>query len=128
MDVEHIISEANNHIPVSRKTLLEHIDANIMEYRTKDGLACSIDPDELHYLEENCTEVEKMRLRIPIFVGTDTSSSSGAWKVEGKTEVAVISRILDKKIHTDDFLRLYHPDYIELKKRLSSLIFVLFTP
>lgn len=128
MDVGNIIKDANSHIPVSRKTILEHIESKDMGYRTKDGQICSIDPDELQYLAENCTEIEKMRLRIPVFVSTDTSSSSGAWKIEGRTEVAVISRILGKKVHTDDFLRLYHPDYVELKKRLSSIIFVVFTP
>lgn len=118
----------NSHIPISRKTILEYLGSEDKTYSTKDGQKCSLDPKELEFLAEKCTEIEKMRLRLPIFVSTDSSSSSGAWKVEGRTEVAVVARILNKKVHTDDFLRLYHPDYVDLKRMLPSLIFTVFMP
>lgn len=128
MDIENIIRDMNSHIPTSRKTILEYLGSEDKTYSTKDGQKCSLDPKELEILAEKCTEIEKMRLRLPIFVSTDSSSSSGAWKVEGRTEVAVVARILNKKVHTDDFLRLYHPDYVDLKRMLPSLIFTVFMP
>ncbi|MDR1690604.1 MAG: DUF61 family protein, partial [Candidatus Methanoplasma sp.] len=102
MDIEHIIRDMNRSIPVSRKTLLEHLDNNIDTYDTKDGQKCSIDRKDLEFLASKCTEIEKMRLRIPVFVSTDTSSETGAWKVEGMTEVAVVSKLLNKKAYRDD--------------------------
>ena len=126
MDVENVIRDMNRHVPVSRRTLLEYLESDDDTYRTKDGQTCSLDREELELLAKNCTEIEKMRLRIPIFISTD--SSSGAWKIEGRTEVAVISKLLGKRVHTDDFLRLYHPDYVDLKRMLPSLIFTVFLP
>ena len=108
--------------------MLEYLESDDNTYLTKDGCKCSIDRSEIEFLSERCTEVEKMRLRLPIFISTDTSYSEGAWKVEGRTEVAVVSRLLNKKIHTEDFLRLYYPDLKDLRSIVSSVIVVLFIP
>ena len=128
MDVENIIRDMNRHIPVSRKTLLECLESAEATYETKDGQKCSIDRKDLEFLAGKCTEIEKMRLRIPIFVSTDISYEGGAWKVDGRTEAAVVSKLLNKKLHRDDFLRLYHPDLIELRRMLPSIVVVLFLP
>jgi len=128
VDIEHIIRDMNKHVPVSRRTLLEYLDSGCDTYETKDGQKVSVDRKELELLAGNCTEIEKMRLRIPILVSTDTSSESGAWKVEGRTEAAVVSRLLNKRLYRDDFLRLYHPDLKDLRRTLPSLVVVLFVP
>ena len=128
MDIEHIIRDMNRHIPVSRKSLLECLEAGEGTYETKDGQKCSIDRKDLELLAGKCTEIEKMRLRIPIFVSTDMSYEGGAWKVEGRTEAAVVSKLLNKKLYKDDFLRLYYPDLKELRRMLPSIVVVLFLP
>ena len=128
MDLENIIRDLNRHIPVSRRALLEYLESEEDTYETKDGQKCSVDRKDLELLAERCTEIEKMRLRVPIFVSTDASCETGAWKVEGRTEVAVVSKLLSKKAHRDDFLRLYHPDLADLRRMLPSLIVVLFLP
>jgi len=128
VDIENIIRDMNRHIPVSRRTLLDYIESGDDTYDTKDGQKGFIDRKEIEFLAEKCTEIEKMRLKLPIFVGTDTSYSEGAWKIEGKIEVEVMSRLLNKRIHTDGFLRLYYPDLKNLKKILPSLIVVVFIP
>ncbi len=128
MDIENIIRDMNRHIPVSKRTLLEYLESEDDSYETKDGQRCSVDRKDLEMLASKCTEIEKMRLRVPIFVSTDTSSETGAWKVEGRTEVAVVSKLLNKRAYKDDFLRLYHPDLKDLRKMLPSLVVVLFLP
>jgi uncharacterized protein (UPF0216 family) len=128
VEVEHILGDINNHTPVSRKTLLECLESKDAVYETKDGHGCAIDRNDLEFLAGKCTEIEKMRLRVPILVSTDTSYEGGAWKVEGKTEAAVVSKLLNKRLYKDDFLRLYHPDLKELRKMLPSLIVVVFLP
>lgn len=128
MDVEHVIRDMNRHIPVSRKTLLEYLESEDCTYETKDGQKCAIDRRDLELLAGKCTETEKMRLRVPIFVSTDISCEGGAWKVEGRTEAAVVSKILNKRLYKDDFLRLYHPDLKELRNILPSLITIVFLP
>ncbi|MCL1811788.1 MAG: DUF61 family protein [Methanomassiliicoccaceae archaeon] len=128
MDIENIIRDMNRHMPVSRKTLLEHLESGDDTYETKDGLKCSLDRKDLEALAAKCTEIEKMRLRIPIFVSTDTSCETGAWKIDGRTEAAVVSKILNKRIYKEDFLRLYYPDLQDLKRMFPSLVVTLFLP
>ena len=128
MDIENVIRDMNRHAPVSRRTILEYLESGYDTYETKDGQKVSVDRKELELLAGNCTEIEKMRLRIPMIVSTDTSSENGAWKVEGRTEAAVVSRLLNKRLYRDDFLRLYHPDLRDLRKMLPSLVVVLFVP
>ena len=128
MDIENIIRDMNRHVPVSRRTLLEYLESGNDTYDTKDGQKCTVDRKDLEFLAENCTEIEKMRLRVPIFVSTDMSDDRGAWKVEGKTEVAVVSRLLKKRPYREDFLRLYHPDLKDLRKMIPSLVSIVFVP
>lgn len=128
MDIEYIIRDMNRHIPVSRKTILEYLESGDDTYETKDGQKCFIDRKDLEFLASKCTEIEKMRLRVPMFISSDTSYEGGAWKVEGRTEVAVVSKLLNKKIYRDDFLRLYYPDLKEIRRMLPSLVVVLFLP
>jgi len=128
VDIEYVIRDMNKHIPVSRRTLLECLESGEDTYETKDGQKCTLDRKEMEFLAGKCTEIEKMRLRIPIFVSTDTSYEGGAWKVEGRTEVAVVSKLLNKRFYKDDFLRLYYPDLKEFRKMLPSLVVVLFLP
>jgi len=128
VDAEFLIKDMNRHIAVSRKTLLEHLESGLDTYETKDGQKCSIDKKDLELLAKNCTEIEKMRLRIPIFVSTDMSYEGGAWKVEGSTEVAVVSKLLNKRAYKEDFLRLYYPDLKDLRKMLPSVISIVFVP
>jgi uncharacterized protein (UPF0216 family) len=123
-----MIRDMNRHMPVSRRTLLEYLESGEDTFDTKDGQKCSIDRKDIESLAEKCTELEKMRLRIPIFVSTDSSSESGAWKVEGKTEAAVVARLLNKRLYKDDFLRLYHPDLKDLRKMIPTLVVTLFLP
>lgn len=128
MDIEHVIRDMNRHIPVSRKTLLEYLESGEDTYETKDGQKCSVDRKDLEFLAGKCTEIEKMRLRVPIFVSTDISYEGGAWKVEGRTEAAVVSKLLNKRLYKDDFLRIYYPDLKDLRKMLPSLVVVVFLP
>ena len=127
MDTQKMISDMNKHIPVSRRTLLEHIESNDLTYKTRDGFICSFDKEEIDFLRDVCTEIEKMRLRLPILISTDTSSD-GAWKADGITETAVVSRILDKRPMREDMLRLYHPDLKRLRGKLPNAAVVLFVP
>jgi len=128
VDIENEIRNLNRHMPVSRRTLLNYMESDDDTYKTKDGQICSVDRKEMELLAEKCTEIEKMRLKLPIFISTDISCESGAWKIEGKIEVAVVSKLLDKRVHTEDFLRLYHPDLKELRDMLPSLTVTLFLP
>ncbi|MCL2786677.1 MAG: DUF61 family protein, partial [Methanomassiliicoccaceae archaeon] len=102
MDAEHLLKGINDHAPVSRRTLAEHMDSGDLTYRTRGGHVCEMSLEEMNILCGVCAEREKLTLRLPIMVTTDVSSSQGAWKVEGMTEVSVVSGLLSKEPLRDD--------------------------
>lgn len=127
-NIEAMISDLNRNMPVSRRTLEDYLENGDLTYCTRGGVKGSLNEAELHYIESNCTITEKLRLRIPIFVSTDTEHPDGAWKIEGRTEVAVMSKILGKRPHRDDFLQIYYPDLKEIRRILPDSVVVLFLP
>lgn len=127
-DIEKIISGLNAHTPGSRRSLLDYMENGNLTYRTRGGIVCDIEQSEIDFLAANCTEVEKLRLRLPIFVTTDTSGSDSAWKVDGMTESKVIARILGRTQFREDSVRFYHPDYLKLRKLLPTTAIILYLP
>lgn len=127
-DISRMIAGMNRNMPVKRRSLTDYLENGGNTYETKSGETCSFEPECLEYLSDICTEQEKLTLRLPIFVSTDPASESGGWKVEGRTEVAVVSRILNRRVHSDDRMSVYYADLIALKKRIPGLIFTLFLP
>lgn len=127
-DVTRMIAGMNSNMPVRRRSLIDYIENGGDTYDTKSGAVCSFERSGIDYLAEMCTEQEKLTLKLPIFVSTDPESESGGWKVDGRTEVAVLSRMLGRRVHSEDRMPIYYADLFELKKKLPGLIFTLFLP
>lgn len=123
-----VMSDLNSNLAVGKRTLEQMMDSKDFSYKTKSGSTVSIPAEQMEYLWELCDESEKIRLRLPIFVSTDISAESGAWKVEGEPEATVVARILGKKMFKNGFLRLYHPDLRDLRAKIPDAIMVVFTP
>jgi len=128
METEHLLSGINDHAPVARRSLAEYMDSDDLTYRTRSGHVCELTRSEIDILSGMCTEREKLTLRLPMMVLTDISSSQGAWKVEGRTEVSVISKMLSKAPLRDDLIMFYHPHLKELQRMLPNSFVVLFVP
>lgn len=128
MNIERMVAEMNSNMPVNRRTVSDYLENGNLTYKTRSGIVGTFGKEELECLASFCTAIEKMRLRVPVFVSTDTSSETGAWKVEGTVEAGVVSKILGKKLYRDDMLRLHYPDLAELRRRFPELIVVLFLP
>lgn len=127
VDIEHLIRSMNSHMPSSRRSLLDHIESGGRTYRTKDGNTIIIGDDEIDALNDICTEIEKMRLLLPIFVSTDASSDN-AWKVDGTVETSVVSKILGKRSFREDMVRFYNPDLKLLRSQFPNAVAVLYLP
>lgn len=126
--VESIMSELNRNLAVGKRTLLEMEETGDYTYKTRDGSVIEISEDQFQRIWDVCDDSERLRLRLPIYVSTDTSAEYGAWKVEGRTEVSVISKLLGKRPIREDFLRLYHPDFKDMKKLIPDAYMVVFMP
>lgn len=128
MNVERMISDMNSNMPVNRRTLSDYLDNGDLTYNTRSGVKGTFSRMGLDRLDSICTEAEKMRLRLPIFVSTDILSESGAWKVEGKIEAGVVSKILGKPLYREDYVQLHYPDLVVLKNMMPEMVFILFLP
>jgi uncharacterized protein (UPF0216 family) len=128
MDVEHLLAGMNDHAPAARRSLSEIIDSGDRTFRTRNGHVCEITRDEIDKLCGVCTELEKVTLRLPISIMTDTSFADSVWKVEGRAEVSVVSKLLLKRPVRENLMHLYHPHLRELTKMLPNATIVLFVP
>ncbi len=124
--VRAVLGEANSGIPISRRTLIEHLESGDFSYRTRKGDEFIMDVSEVESLAEICDETEKMRLRLPIIVSTDPGA--GGWKVDGVTETSVMSKILGIKPFREDVLRFYNPHLAELRRKYPTTVAIAFIP
>lgn len=118
----------NRSAPVNRRSLLDYLEGGDPFFTTRDGARCEIAQSELEMLGSMCTEIEKMRLRLPIMVSTDCSGEGTSWKVEGVTETSVIARLLARRVITEDHLRFFNPDLKKLRDLLPTCTVITFIP
>ena len=127
-DVTKMIAGLNSSTPAVKVPLLDLADAAEPSFRTRSGSTADIERSEIDLLMETCTEMEKIRLRLPITMVTDTSGEMSAWRVDGKVEANVIARILGKPMLREDSLRIFYPDYQILREKLPTSIVVMYLP
>lgn len=128
LHLDKSLMQMNSSVPVQRRSLLDYLENGDLFFITRDGGRCEIDPGELEHLSSVCTEIEKMRLRLPIMVSTDCSGDGTSWKVEGSVDTAVVARLLGRTILTEDHLRFFNPDLKRLRGILPTCTVITFLP
>ena len=128
MTIESMMSELNTNLAAGKRSLEEMRTSGDYSFNVRGGSKVEIPKEQIDILWDVCDDAERLRLRLPIYVSTDTSSDSGAWKVEGRTEAAVVARHLGKSMYRDDMVRLHYPDFKQLKSMIPDAIMVVFTP
>ena len=127
-DVTKMLAGMNSSAPAGKVSLLDLAESDEPSFRTRSGSTIEIDRSEIDLLMSVCTEMEKIRLKLPITMVTDTSGEMSTWRIDGKTEAAVISRILGKPLIKEDSVRIYYPDYQILREKLPSSIVTMYLP
>ena len=127
-DVTKMLAGMNSSAPAGKVSLLDLADSDNPSFRTRTGTVIDIDRAEIDLLMGACTEMEKIRLKLPITMVTDTSGEMSTWRIDGRTEAAVISRILGKPLIKEDSVRIYYPDYQILREKLPSSIVTMYLP
>lgn len=123
-----MFGDANINMPVSRRTLIEYLENGDQMYVTRSGEEFLMDFSEIAALAEICSEAEKLRLRLPIIITTDVSGERGAWKVDGKIETSVMSKILNRRPFREDKLHFYNPHLAELREKFPTVTVLAFIP
>lgn len=126
--MHNIMKDLNSNLAVSKRTLEQMLDSGDRTYKVRDGSTVEIPEEQLMLLWDACDDSQRIALRLPIYVSTDTSGEMSAWKVEGRVEAPVVAKILGKRLHKDDYLRLYHPDLRDLRSKIGDAIMMVFTP
>jgi len=126
--VEKLMQAMNRHVPVRRAPLTQLMDEEEPGYMGKDGTFYNLKRDELERIAAILDERERGKLRLPIYITTDTSYPGGAWKVSGRVEVRVISQLLSREPEKDDEMRLFHPHVSDLRNILPTTTTVLYIP
>ena len=127
-DINRMIAGLNSTVPAVKVPLLDLAESDSPEFRTRNGSLVDIDRSEIDLLMSVCNEMEKIRLKLPITMVTDTSGEMSTWRIDGKVEASVISRILGKPLLREDSIRIYYPDYQILRDKLPSSIVTLYMP
>lgn len=118
----------NNHLPASRRFLTDLMGEEEPSYQGKEGNRYRIDKREVLLLASVLDPLDKVRLRLPILVMTDTASDSGAWKVTGKVEARAIAKVLEREMDSEDEVRFFFPHLNELRQKLPTATTVMFVP
>ena len=126
--MRNIIKDLNSNLAVSKRTLEQMLDSGDRTYKVRDGSTVEIPEEQLMLLWDACDDSQRIALRLPIYISTDTSGETSAWKVEGRVEAPVVAKILGKRLHKDDYLRIYHPDLRDLRSKIGDAIMMVFTP
>ena len=126
--VNSIMKDLNSNLAVNKRTIEQMIDSGDHTYRTRDGSVVEIPEDQLEFLWGVCDDRQRISLRLPIYVSTDIGGEGAAWKVDGRVEAPVVAAILGKKLHRDDYIRLYHPDLKDLRAKIPDCVMIVFTP
>ena len=126
--VSAIMSDLNRNLASSKPSLMDMEQSGDYTYALRDGTVIDIGREQFEILWNICDDSQRIRLRIPIYVSTDTSGEASAWKVEGKAEAAAVAKLLKKPMFRDDRVRLYNPDLRDLKKLIPDAYMVVFTP
>ena len=125
--VTSILKDLNSNLAAAKRPITEMMDGD-RTYTMRDGSVIEVPEEQVRRVWDACDDQQRIALRLPIYVSTDTSGKTGAWKVEGRVEAAVVAALLGKRIHREGYLRLYFPDLNELKKLIPDCYIVVFTP
>jgi uncharacterized protein (UPF0216 family) len=126
--IRKLLEMMNRHVPSKRASLAELLKAQDAGYQGKDGVHYHIKRNELEYLKEIVDPWDQERLRLPIIIMTDTGDEAGAWKIMGRVEVSVVSKIVGREPEFPDQMRLFHPHMVKLRSVLPTATTTMFSP
>ncbi|NLX47423.1 MAG: DUF61 family protein [Euryarchaeota archaeon] len=118
--MQGLFTSMNQHVPTKRRSLEHLLNEQDPCYQGKDGSSYKLDPNELRLLASLLDIEDVPRLKVPLLIMTDTSYGDGYWKVIGKIEVKVISRLIGREPEKEDEMRIFYPCLKEVRDKLPT--------
>jgi len=110
----------NQHVPTRRRSLEFLLEEADPSYQGRDGSVYKLDRQELVLLAELLDPEDLPRLKLPILIMTDTTYGDGYWKIMGKMEVKVISKLIGRQPEKEDEMRVFYPYFKEIRDKLPT--------
>ncbi len=126
--LQKMLALMNNHLPTARRYLTELMGEDTPEYLGKDGVHYRMDKAEMELVASLLDPLDKVRLRLPILVSTDTQGDTNAWRVSGSVESRLVGKLLGREPDADEEIRFYFPHLNELRKKLPTTTVVMYVP
>jgi uncharacterized protein (UPF0216 family) len=126
--MQKLLATMNQHLPAQRRPLSELLLEKEPHYLGKDGHRYRLDRKELDHIAILLDPFDKARLRLPILIMTDTTYESGGWRVAGKVEAKLVSKVLGREMDSEEEIRFFFPHLHELRKQLPTSTTVMYMP
>ena len=126
--LEKLFKNMNQHVPSQRPNLAELLASSDPCYIGKDGRTYHLNREELKLISANLDPWDWSRLKIPILLMTDTTYEAGCWKVMGRLEVRLVSRLINREPEREDELRIFYPHLLEIRKLLPTTTNSMYMP
>ena len=126
--LEKLFKSMNSHIPAIRPSLATLLQMERPSYTDKNGRTYMISKDELIDLSNYVDKWELSRVKVPILLMTDTNYENGRWKVIGRVETKIISRIIQRESEKEDEILTFYPQMMMLRKRFSTVTNCFYMP
>lgn len=123
-----LLRNMNEHIPPKRKSLATMLDEDEPFYEGKDGRRYRVSKDELKILAAKADPWDLDRIKIPILLMTDTGYGEGYWKVIGKAETRLISRLIEREPEKEDVIYIFYPQLNDLRRLLPTATNAMYMP
>ncbi len=123
------IQTLNRHLPKKRAALKQLLQEDKPGIENQDGSIHSFDKKELKRLASIIPEWEQDKLKLPIYLEMSSSMERGSIRISGRSECAVINRILGKENpeKSVDSMIIYYPHLLKIRKELPTTTQYMFT-
>ena len=125
--MQRMFVNMNQHVPTKRRSLAALLEEKDPVYQGKDGSTYHIKRVELELLSRLLDEDDHFRLKLPIFLMTDTTYGDGYWKIIGKIEVKVLSKFIDREPEKEDEMRIFYPHLKEIRDKFPTATNTIFS-
>jgi uncharacterized protein (UPF0216 family) len=123
-----LLQSMNEHIPPKRKSIADMLDESDPSYEGKDGRRYSVSKEELKRLASYADPWDLGRIKIPLLLMTDTSYGSGYWKVIGKAETTLVSRLINREPEKVDEILIFYPQLNDLRRQFPTTTNAMYMP
>ena len=124
-----LLQHMNSQVPPRRISLSELLKMSEPHYVGRDGCEYTISTEELALIRGVTAKLGISDVKLPILLMADSSEGQSMWRVEGRSECALVLELLDKpNEEAKDRIFLYAPHVAQLRRKVPTATVCAFLP